>query len=154
MPLTHGERMLRAIEFNKERKAGIFVGQIATKDKIKLEELSTEEIDRLVSIYDEWKTGVSYSLGDLVAYKDSLFEVVQAHVSQEDWAPDITPALFKSFTPVSVIAEWVQPTGAHDAYDIGDQVIYNGTIWTSIITANTTIPNGDEPFNRYWEPQI
>ena len=26
---------------------------------------------------------------------------------------------------------WVQPTGAHDAYRLGDVVIYNGQVWTN-----------------------
>ena len=27
------------------------------------------------------------------------------------------------------VAEWVQPTGAHDAYQVGDRVTYNGVVW-------------------------
>jgi hypothetical protein len=50
---------------------------------------------------------------------------------------------------------WVQPTGAHDAYQTGDIVYYpteNDELWISKIDANTTVPDGDEPYNRYWEP--
>lgn len=140
MPLTHEQRMLRAIQFNKERKAGIFAGQIATQEKIKLETLSPEDITRLVSIYDEWETETSYSLGDLVAYQDSLFEVIQAHTSQADWTPDVVPALFKSFAPVGTIPLWVQPAGAHDAYQIGDKVEHNTQIWISINADNVWEP--------------
>lgn len=48
--------------------------------------------------------------------------------------------------------EWIQPTGAHDAYQAGDIVTYEGQAWISKIDANTTVPDGDEPHNRYWEP--
>ena len=54
------------------------------------------------------------------------------------------------------IAVWVQPTGAHNAYDIGDKVLYpdeNGQVWVSKINANTTVPDGDVPWNRYWETE-
>ena len=34
-----------------------------------------------------------------------------------------------------------------------DRVIYKDKIWTSKIDANTTIPDGDEPYNRYWGPE-
>ena len=34
-------------------------------------------------------------------------------------------------------AEWVQPTGAHDAYHIGDRVTYNGEIW--VCTSNNNV---------------
>lgn len=36
--------------------------------------------------------------------------------------------------------EWVQPTGAHDAYSIGDKVTHNGRHWVSIVD------------NNVWEP--
>lgn len=36
--------------------------------------------------------------------------------------------------------EWVQPTGAHDAYALGAQVSHNGKHWTSDIDANTYEP--------------
>ena len=36
--------------------------------------------------------------------------------------------------------EWVQPTGAHDAYSIGDRVTFEGQVWESKIDANTWSP--------------
>lgn len=101
----------------------------------------------------DWQVGIEYEEGDYVIYKDTLYEVIQAHVSQSDWTPDIVPALFKTTLPESVMGEWKQPAGAHDAYNKGDKVLYNGIVWVSKIDANTTIPDGDEPYNRYWEPE-
>lgn len=37
--------------------------------------------------------------------------------------------------------EWVQPTGAHDAYKIGDRVMYKGDAWESVINANVWAPD-------------
>lgn len=37
-------------------------------------------------------------------------------------------------------AAWVQPTGAHDAYNIGDKVTFNGHLWESLIDANVWSP--------------
>ena len=36
--------------------------------------------------------------------------------------------------------EWVQPTGAHDAYNTGDRVTFEGQEWESKIDANTWSP--------------
>lgn len=36
--------------------------------------------------------------------------------------------------------EWKQPTGAHDAYDVGAIVSYNGKIWINTSPANTYAP--------------
>lgn len=37
-------------------------------------------------------------------------------------------------------AEWVQPTGAHDAYGVGDQVTHDGQVWESNLDGNIWRP--------------
>jgi hypothetical protein len=37
-------------------------------------------------------------------------------------------------------ADWVQPTGAHDAYSEGDLVTYGGQVWQSTAPANVWEP--------------
>lgn len=37
--------------------------------------------------------------------------------------------------------EWVQPTGAHDAYNTGDKVTYNGKHYTSLLDGNVWSPD-------------
>lgn len=37
--------------------------------------------------------------------------------------------------------EWVQPTGAHDAYQTGDRVLYNGVVYESVINGNVWAPD-------------
>lgn len=37
--------------------------------------------------------------------------------------------------------EWVQPTGAHDAYGVGDKVTYNGKHYVSKIAGNVWSPD-------------
>lgn len=61
--------------------------------------------------------------------------------------------------PVPTVQPWKQPTGAHDAYAIGDRVTHDnpndgGRIWIyqSAIPANTTQPGRDGTFNRWWTP--
>lgn len=46
------------------------------------------------------------------------------------------------------VIDWVPPTGAHDAPNIGDLRRYNGVIWRSLINGNTTVPGSDP---RWWE---
>ena len=38
-------------------------------------------------------------------------------------------------------AEFVQPTGAHDAYNLGDRVSYNGKVYESVINGNVWSPD-------------
>ena len=42
--------------------------------------------------------------------------------------------------PTTGIPEWVQPTGGHDAYSLGDQVTHNGETWVSTVDANVWEP--------------
>ena len=50
--------------------------------------------------------------------------------------------------PSEEYPEWVQPTGAHDAYSLGAKVSHNGKKWISQIEANTVEPGTDD---RYWK---
>ena len=38
------------------------------------------------------------------------------------------------------VAEWVQPTGAQDAYDVGDRVSHNGMVWECTSPSNVFEP--------------
>lgn len=101
-----------------------------------------------VRLYRPWEIGKVYQTGDYLTYGQNgvgdpqLYKVVQAHTSQSDWMPDITPALYDAIGldndgyPV-----WARPTGAHDAYNTGDIVNYNGTLYESTINGNTWSPD-------------
>lgn len=94
-------------------------------------------------LFPRWKSGVSLNVGDRVCYKDVLYRVVQSHTTQDDWTPDITPALFTPVPRPGEIPVWHQPTGAHDAYAKGDKVRYpdeHGSVWVSLVDANIWQP--------------
>lgn len=107
---------------------------------IRWDELTTDEMLDLVDDFKEYSVGSFYIVGDIFALNNQLYQVLQAHTSQEDWEPNKTPALYKPIAPLTVIPEWVQPTGAHDAYGIGDRVIFEGVVYESLINGNTWSP--------------
>lgn len=110
--------------------------------------LDEEKAMEVATIYDAWKAGTAYTVGEFVTYgKNSvgdpqLYKVVQAHTSQADWTPDATASLY---TAIGLDAGgypiWSQPTGAHDAYNTGDVVDYNGTLYKSLIDGNVYAPD-------------
>ena len=71
----------------------------------------------------------------------ALYKVVQAHTSQPNWNPANVPALFTRIQ-LDVVLEWVQPTGAQDAYNIGDQVWFGveTDVYESTVDANVFAP--------------
>lgn len=104
----------------------------------------------------------AYNLGDIVSYNGKLYKsIINANV----WAPDVYPAGWEEYTestsggdsgetgggdsgttepetpPTEAIPDFVQPTGAHDAYKKGDKVKFEGKIYESLIDANTYSPS-------------
>lgn len=110
------------------------------KEYLLAKDLTEEEMLDLIDIFPSWETGVAYKASDRVKFEDRLFRVIQGHSSQADWTPTSAVSLFTEIAPPNVVPEWKQPTGAHDAYQIGDKVTFNGKTYTSLINGNTWSP--------------
>lgn len=119
---------------------GTLASKNAIKQLIREDELTATELDKLVGIFQPFAAGFAYQVGNILSYNGQLYEVIQSHTSQADWTPDVTPALFKAIAPAGIIPEWVQPTGGHDAYNIGDKVLFEGKVYESLIDANVWSP--------------
>ena len=91
-------------------------------------------------LFPAWVVGKAYAVNDRVQYNGTLYKCIQAHTSQSDWIPSATPALWKTVS-LDEYPEWVQPTGAHDAYNIGDKVTYNGQHYVCTSNANVYAPD-------------
>ena len=101
--------------------------------------LTDEDALQAVELFPQWVVEHAYVVGERLQYNGVLYRVVQAHTSQADWAPDKTPALFVVVSR-DEWPEFVQPTGAHDAYKKGDKVTFNGKHYISLIDANVYSP--------------
>lgn len=110
--------------------------------------LNEEQAMEICGVYDAWKPDTAYVTGEYITYGENsvgdaqLYKVVQAHTSQADWTPDVTASLY---TPIGLTDDgypiWAQPTGAHDAYNAGDIVEYNGILYKSLIDGNIFAPD-------------
>lgn len=101
--------------------------------------LTDEQAETVTVLFPKWETGIAYEVGDRRQYDGLLYKCVQAHTSQADWTPDVVPALWVR-TSTEEWPEWIQPTGAHDAYNQGDKVSHNEKHWISDIDANVYEP--------------
>lgn len=120
--------------------------------------LSDEQAMEVPAVYDAWKIGYKYAVDDILSYgvngvgDPQLYRVNQLHTSQADWTPELAPALY---TPIGLddsgYPVWSQPTGEHDAYNIGDIVNYNGDLYESLINGNTWSP---ETYPAGWKLYI
>ena len=111
--------------------------------------LPDEDALQAVELFPQWVVDYAYAVDERLQYNGVLYRVIQAHTSQADWAPDKTPALFV----VVSLDEWpefVQPTGAHDAYKKGDKVTFEGKHYISLIDANVYSPTA---YPAGWQEQ-
>lgn len=92
--------------------------------------LTDSEAFDVAELFPMWKTDTEYAVGDRVQYESKLYKCLQAHTSQADWTPDTAVSLWVEVAdPAIEFPEWVQPTGAHDAYMTGDKVSHNEKHW-------------------------
>lgn len=95
-----------------------------------------------MAMYDEWSAeSVEYVLDDIRKYNGLLYRCVQAHTSQATWTPEAAASLWTRIAdPTQEWPEWIQPTGAHNAYALGAKVSHNGKHWISDVDANVWEP--------------
>ena len=86
-----------------------------------------------------WRAGLQVTAGRILRYGNDIYRIIQSHTTQDDWTPDKTPALFTKIS-LEEFPQWVQPTGAHDAYNKGDKVSDDGKHWISEIDGNVWKP--------------
>ena len=105
--------------------------------------LPDEDALEAVELFPAWAAGTAYGQLVRVRYGGKLYRCEQSHTSQEGWEPPLTPALWTEVAKPGEIPVWRQPTGAQDAYRLGDKVHYPdevGPVWESTIDYNTYQP--------------
>ena len=118
--------------------------------------LGEEQAMEVAAVYDSWQEGKTYAADEYLTWgvngvgDPQLYKVVQEHTAQADWTPGMTPALY---TPIGLdeagYPVWSQPTGAHDAYNRGDVVNYNGALYESTVDGNVYAPDA---YPEGWTP--
>lgn len=103
----------------------------------------------IASVYPSWAAQTYYKTGNIISHGTNsvgdpqLYKVAQDHMSQDIYPPgDGTESLYTAFgLDESGYPVWAQPSGAHDAYNTGDVVNYNGTLYRSKIDGNVWAPD-------------
>lgn len=109
--------------------------------------LSDEQASQSSILFPNWQPEVTYKVGERVRYKNKLYRVLQEHISQTSWEPVNAASLFAPILTEGetnnqedqIINEWIQPDSTNP-YLIGEQVIYAGAIYESLIDNNIWSP--------------
>jgi len=81
----------------------------------------------------EW---AAYRAGDLVWHEGRCW---RSTLDGNVWKPGVS-GWHDQPTGGATVGVWVQPTGAHDAYAAGAEVLHDGDLWRSTIDANVWEP--------------
>ncbi len=125
----------------KERKiAGpLSIAFVVMTEKGDIDEVTASEH---ADLFIQWSEHDNFVVGDLRQYKNKLYKCIQAHKGQSDWTPDVAFSLWKECgINENGIPEFSQPISAEDAYMKGDEVIYNGIHYRSLIDNNVWSPD-------------
>lgn len=90
----------------------------------------------------QWIENEQVKIGDIRMYDGKKYEALTAHTTLSTWIPPNTPTLWKEVQGEE-IPVWKQPTGGHDAYNIGDKVYFptaEDDIYESTIDGNIWSP--------------
>lgn len=103
------------------------------------ESLTDEVATAVPELFERWESGTEYKTGDRRTYNGILYKCLLDHISQDDWTPDVAVSLWVR-TSAEEWPEWIQPTGATDAYNTGDKVRHNEKKWVSQLDGNVWEP--------------
>ena len=124
-----------------------YLEQLRRAIQIVTASLPDEQALEISTVYPKYEVGKAYKTGDRFIYgvntvgDEQLYKVVQDHTSQTDWLPSNTPSLYKAIGVTEEgYDEWSAPTGAHDTYQKGDIVSYQGTLYISTVDGNAYAP--------------
>ena len=115
--------------------------QVRTLLKGTVDELPDDKAAEVPALFDPWIPGEDVAK-DVKRYDNvsgKLYKCVQPHKTQVGWEPHNTPALW-TLVSVEEWPEWVQPTGAQDAYAKDAKCSHNGKHWISNVDGNTWEP--------------
>lgn len=85
---------------------------------------------QFMDMYPHWQTDLSVNVDERYQYNGRLYKVIQAHTTQSDWTPDITPALWTVIdVEHSGTLEDPIPAVASMEYVKGKYYIEDGTIY-------------------------
>lgn len=126
--------------------------------------LGEEKALMIATVFDQWnphshlyEAGEYCLYGENVAGDPQLYVCLQAHTSQQEWTPEVSPGLFKAVGVTETgYPVWVQPVGAADAYMAGDIVSFEDILYISTVDHNVwnpvTYPAGWEVYVEGEEP--
>jgi hypothetical protein len=94
-----------------------------------------------------WAIDIQYAAQTLVNYNGKLFECLQAHTSEFDWAPPEVPALWAVPTPCGV-----NPWAGQTLYQVDSEVTFNGITYICTQAHESEVGWTPDQTRALWQP--
>ena len=117
------------------------------------EQFDETTISEHPDLFVQWSEFWRGKKGDIVLDEGQLYRSIHDVTDAgQNRKPSETPSMWTRIgNPLEEFPEWVQPIGAHDAYEAGSKVSHNGKKWVSTAPANVWEP-GVYGWEEYSEP--
>lgn len=142
------------LDTNTMRAIGRLIARHARKQA---PESAANEVIDLGPLLEPWKAGTSespldYTMGDVWMHNGQPWKCAQTHThhGESGWEPGVAASLWTNYhaTDEAHALPWVQPTGAHDMYKVGEYMIWtDGEVYKCL---SDTAYSPDE-FAQAWE---
>jgi len=120
-------------------------------DTVRSGDLPVETLAQLAPIYPPWEPGIVVAVGDVLAWSQTLVECLQSHITQQDWQPGRTPALWRVYRDIAnepETPEWQ----AGIAVSVGETFSYQGAVYR-VVQSHTTMSGWEPPaVPALWQP--
>ena len=104
----------------------------------------------ILELAEEWQSDEGYERYVYIKHENVLYKTIHPIRPHDTLPPPEAPHLYTRVGAIEggeiAVEEWRQPTGAHDAYKIGDKVLHNGQTWVCTL--------GDGAGLNSWEPGV
>lgn len=117
--------------------------RLSVTETVRSGNLPLETLAQLAPIYPPWEPGIAVAVGDVLAWSQTLVECLQSHITQQDWQPGVTPALWRVYRDVAnepETPEW----RAGIAVQAGEEMTYQGHVYR-VVQAHTTQAGWEPP---------
>ena len=118
------------------------LGQLVAEDKAAA--MPADDVIAVAEIMPEWKEG-QHKADSVVRHDGQPWRCLQTHDSTGNptWCPGVAPSLWANYHATSAdrALPYVAPTGAHDAYNMGEYMVWtDSVVYQSNMDGNVLTP--------------
>lgn len=116
-----------------------------------VKDLTDKQALAVAALFPTWHSliGQQVTTGERIWDDGKLWKVLQPHAVSAEWRPKDAVSLYVEVS-IAEWPEWRRPQGAHDAYNIGDKVTFEGRHYICQIDGTTFSP---AEYPAAWELQ-